>query len=187
METYLRDFYKTLLNIIYVKPGKSLSSRFEKEAKNDFLNWGKTFSIFKKDFNIPMDTFITKDEKKLLHEYSEVRNVIIHNNGLADEKIINNYSNKYQLGESIEITNADIFGYINISNKLIIELEKYYNIEFTTEMRDIFVNQMDEILLSNSFYFKTPKHHGYAFIHKKSDQFKIEYIKQRIIYAFIIR
>jgi hypothetical protein len=121
IEQFLREFYAIWMNLRFVKNEKNLYDKFYKEANNDFLNIGSMKRRFKdlelKDNlgnEIDIKSQLGGDLYSNLNTLLLKRNVIVHNNGLADDMYNSHIdgNNKCKLGKEIPI-NVD-------------EIEKYF-------------------------------------------------------------
>lgn len=118
IECYLRDSYISLLSMKHYTPKVEIRDRISKEIKNDFLNPTKAQQHFKKNLGIDFKELIGENNFHGLEEISALRNVIVHNNGLADLTFLKNpISNRigtYRLGELIVIDESVILNYYEI-------------------------------------------------------------------------
>ncbi|WP_046227487.1 HEPN domain-containing protein [Paenibacillus dauci] len=130
LEVYLRDIYSTLLNMRYVRFRESLIERFYKDAKNDFLNIGKGRRKFKQDLKIDLFELIDTDDIKKINILTSKRNVIVHNNGIADKSFSNSISIDCEIGREIEITKKEVEEYFLTIGTLSSNLNEIYAQEY---------------------------------------------------------
>ncbi|MBQ7745800.1 MAG: hypothetical protein IJT85_09615 [Ruminococcus sp.] len=124
-EVYLREFYADILNTMFVKSAQSLYNKFVTDCKNDFLNPGKTNDRLKKEININYKEIIGKDRYKTLLLLSEYRNVIVHNNGICDNKFINQHP-EVQKHSQITPNIETIFSFFCCMGQSVTLLDKEY-------------------------------------------------------------
>ena len=145
LECYLREFYKTYLNMTIVKRGINQISKFEKECKNDFININKTYDRFRKELGIDLREIIDKEDKTILNELFTYRNVIVHNNAIVDDKFTKSINSTLSLGQEVKVTTAMINNYLKTTKKMInltgTKYEEIYEKECIDELDFLFRNQ----------------------------------------------
>jgi hypothetical protein len=111
-EVYLRDCYAGILNARFVGMNNSLFEKFIKDCKNDFLNPGKANERFQKELGIDIKQLVEKDIFRKLVELAEYRNVIIHNNGICDERFVKAGIGAYHVHDIVYIDIATLQNYL---------------------------------------------------------------------------
>ena len=126
-EVYLREFYADILNLRYVRGNYSLYNKFLRDCKNDFISPGKTFDRFKKELQLNYKSIIGEQNYKALGLLSDYRNVIVHNNGICDDKFISKYPDverHSQILPSLKSLAALIHAVVDSANKLSVIYEQ---------------------------------------------------------------
>lgn len=126
LEVYLRDYYKTYLNMKIIKSGHSEIERFEKDSKNDFMNIDKANERFKKELYIDLKEIIGNKRYNDMKELSAYRNIIVHNNGQCDKKFIRLSIGKYEEQESVIIDVEMLMRYKKTVEDIIVHTGKIY-------------------------------------------------------------
>lgn len=101
-----------------------------KDCKNDFLNTGKGNKRLKDDLSLDLKELVGKERYAILNKLSAYRNVIVHNNGLADNNFLSSYSTEYALGEEVKIDDIDIDSFMKAFTITLVTLMKIYSEEF---------------------------------------------------------
>lgn len=87
LEATLRDFY---INLIYLKYKNYESSYIDdviiRSTNNDFMNIEKANKHYKTGLDVNLKELISEDCWKSLIDLAQIRNTIIHNNGMVDDK-----------------------------------------------------------------------------------------------------
>ncbi|MFA5585718.1 MAG: hypothetical protein WDA02_04135 [Saccharofermentanales bacterium] len=87
MEVILRDFFNSLT---YLKYAYSRHEYFDlianESTRNDFMNISKANKHYKRALDIDLRRLIDTDDWLLLMDMTEIRNILIHNNGYVDNK-----------------------------------------------------------------------------------------------------
>lgn len=116
-ESLMRELYTTLLYLKYRNVKDSfLQSLIEKDVANDFLNVAKANTHFKKALGINLKSELDTEDWKDLIDLVELRNTIVHNDGMADKRF--KKSETYQRvkhminGDLIFVSPEDISRYL---------------------------------------------------------------------------
>lgn len=99
LEVYLREFYADILNSKFIVPNSTLYEKFIRDCKNDFLNPGKTHDRLKKELGIDYKNIVGQNAFKWLNTIADIRNVVVHNNGICDSTFIRKYPDVEQHSE----------------------------------------------------------------------------------------
>lgn len=142
VECYLREYYKTFLNLTIVKSGISKVDKFEKECKNDFINLNKTVDRFKKELNINLKELLSQEDRKTLSNLFAYRNVIVHNNGKVDSKFKDLTKCKEDKGSTIELTDDDIERSLKVAQLLVSKTSELYIDVYETELLEVINDRM---------------------------------------------
>lgn len=150
-ETLMRELYTTLLYLKYgnVKEG-FLQSIIEKDVANDFLNIIKANNHFKKALGINLKLELDPADWQDLIDLVELRNTIVHNDGMADKKF--KKSDTFQRvqhmikGDLIFISPEDISRYLQKTFLVFDILNRKLNEEFESNA---------PILIANSVFNRT--------------------------------
>lgn len=146
LEVFLRDVYTSSLNMKYIKSDESLIERFFKEAKNDFLNLGKTRARFKSELDYDITEKMDKsklDDLNLLFLY---RNVLVHNNGIVDKSFSSQSRLGLKVGSEVEITLDFIENSMLIAVELINNIGEVYLRELEQEVKFSLTSNIMELL-----------------------------------------
>lgn len=121
-EVFLKDNFCILLNIHFVRHGRSLFHRFYSDAKNDFINIGKANKSYRDNLEINLKEELGDDTLKKLNILMQKRNVIVHNLGIADSTFLNQSGIECELRKAVPISFMEIQEYItaleNVESKL---------------------------------------------------------------------
>lgn len=129
IEIYLRDFYITVLNMRYIKNGRTLNDRFKKDCKNDFQNADRANDRFKKELGINLRHTVGNEYYQLFKEFSAYRNVIVHNNGVCDRSFITKRIGNYEIHDNILISSDVLIKFAKQTKKAVdILSEEYHSI-----------------------------------------------------------
>jgi hypothetical protein len=131
IELFLKDTYVLSMDLKYVKPEFTLNRKFSRDAKNDFLNVGKTVSKYKDEFGINLKDILSQKTIDTLTLLMSMRNVIVHNNGTIDLIFRNSLSKevweKYPIATPISITGNDIIEFINTINIVLQKIDAEFD------------------------------------------------------------
>lgn len=111
-EVFLRENFCILLNLRFVRHGKSLFPRFYSEVKNDFINMGKVRKAYKENLGIILNDRLSEDALSKMNLLMQKRNVVVHNLGIADRTFVNQSGIKCKLKREIPISLGEIEEYI---------------------------------------------------------------------------
>ena len=87
LEEFLKDIYLVMMNIKYVHPDQSLTSYFESEVRNDFVNIGKATDRMK-EVDIDLRSIAGVQRWKEIQKAGLIRNIIVHNSSRMDKSFI---------------------------------------------------------------------------------------------------
>jgi len=146
IELYFKEIYILSMDLKYVKPEYSLHSKFNRDVKNDFLNIGKTVSMFKTEFNINIKDILGIDIINKLNYLTLLRNVIVHNNGNVDNifysSIPDDKKKICSKGQPVPISKNEILEFIQTVNIVLSKIEP----EFDRLIRPELQNRISENL-----------------------------------------
>ncbi|GIQ70748.1 hypothetical protein XYCOK13_35720 [Xylanibacillus composti] len=134
VEVYLRDVYSTLLNMRFIRSEESLIERFYSDAKNDFINIGKSKKRFQQELNISLSELIDVDNTKKLNLLMLKRNVIVHNNGITDKVFAASSGIESRIGKKVEITKEEVESYFSIIEIMFNNMNRIYTQEYKDHM-----------------------------------------------------
>lgn len=134
IEIFLKDIFAISMDLLFVKNEHSLFSKFYKESKNDFVNVGKGKEKFNSELNINLDLLLGTEILKELNVIMLKRNVIVHNNGIADKPFTNQAGIKCNLGQPIPISTEDISHYISTVETLVNKIKEEFDISVFPEL-----------------------------------------------------
>lgn len=116
IEVVFRDYFEALMFISNFNRNSHTNNyivkTIKKENANDFMNVEKSNNIYKKAFNINIREKLDKDIWNDLIDIVSLRNMMVHNNGIVDEKFkksatFDRYSDRVT-GNLIRIEDSDI-------------------------------------------------------------------------------
>lgn len=145
LEKTLRDFFTDLSFVIY-KNHNSLyiEELIRKSTGNDFMLWEKANGHYKKALGIDLKQLITKECRNNLTDLANIRNVVVHNNGMIDDKF--KKTTTFQRlsdvisGDLIFITDEMIAKYLGSVLELIGVVETEFNKVYKAEMHSLIAN-----------------------------------------------
>lgn len=148
LEKALRDFYMDIAHIKYRSYGiRYIDLLIQKSTNNDFMNFDKANDHYKKGLNINLKEYISSESRDNLLDLVNLRNVIVHNNGMVDEK----FKNGKTFSRVSDMLEGDLI-FVNehcIAKYLVSVLELIQVVE--TEFDNIFNAKMNQLIAS--FYF----------------------------------
>ena len=151
LEVLLRDFFVSFVYLEYKNSRTNyLDSIIHKTTGNDFMNIEKANNHYKKVLKINLRALITKDCWDSLLDIVQIRNTLIHNNGIMDTKFKNSktFSRISNLinGDLIFLDNQIINGYLKYVLEILSAITKLFDTQYQNQLHS---------LISN-FYFNFP-------------------------------
>ncbi|MBU7025314.1 MAG: hypothetical protein HXS48_00115 [Theionarchaea archaeon] len=134
LEIFLRDIYCIIMNLRFVKENKSLYFKFYSDTRNDFTNFGKSISIYRRDLSIDIRSILTSDERKVMNILVNKRHLIVHNNGIVDKIFLDQTGLDLKVKDPVSIEQEEISDSIKIISKLIKKIAEYYREESFNEL-----------------------------------------------------
>jgi hypothetical protein len=119
IELFFKEMFVIGMDLKFVKNEQSLFSKFYKEAKNEFINIGKIIQKFSSDLKIDLNSILEEDLIRKLNILMLKRNVIVHNNGNADNIFISQSDINCKIGDPIPIENKEIMDYFLIVGTMV--------------------------------------------------------------------
>ncbi len=147
LEVMLRDFYKDMVSLKY-KSFKSvyLNKAIEENTKNDFMNIEKACKHYKRDLDINLKDLVSTNCWDNLIDMVQIRNTVIHNNGMIDERFKNSDSykrlkaNGYINGNLIFVNEDMLLEYRNNIFEMFSKLELIFDDICDTEVPSMIAN-----------------------------------------------
>lgn len=151
LETVVKEYYEQLMKLKLLNISDSTIIKFINESyKNDFQNIERTIYIFRKYLNIDLRQNITSDDFRKLHEIVELRNVFIHNNGIADKRFLDSTKNKDLIrnlnsdkkiigDKYIFLDRKDILSYVEAIINLFSSLDQTFESFFMENIHSVFI------------------------------------------------
>jgi hypothetical protein len=121
LDELMKDTYIAHMNMKYVKDNEDLSSFFEKEGRNDFVNPGKGLSRLE-DAGIDIK-IKTGQYREFLNNIAHLRHIYVHNSGRADKSFIGQTGQNVKLGDRIDVDKKTVTEAIKVVKKIITILE----------------------------------------------------------------
>lgn len=121
LEVLLRSFFETLIHLNYMgKKNDYVANIIRKSTGNDFMHFDKANDHYKKALGINLKEHISADCRLNLIDLVNIRNTLVHNNGMADKKFkeTNTYQRvqRFITGNLIFLTPPDIdFYYLQVA------------------------------------------------------------------------
>lgn len=145
IEVSLREFFVCLVYLTFQNTkNKYFDSIIKKSTGNDFMNIGKANNHYKKALDIDLRNLISCDCWNNLLDIVEIRNTIVHNNGMIDKKFRNTqtYTKIASMieGNLIFLTPQIIQSYFNDVLELITSVTKYYNSLYENTLHSLIAN-----------------------------------------------
>ena len=138
IEVILRDFFNALFYMSYYGVNCDyIKAMLKKYTKNDFMNIEKANNHYKRAFSIDIKSLISSELWNDLIDIVNMRNVIIHNNGMIDSQ--------FKSTKTFERLHKSINGNLLILNQKMIK--HYYNTVSQTAkiLSDIFRKKYNEL------------------------------------------
>lgn len=151
LEVVLRDFF---ISFVYLQYKNSRTDYLDliirRTTGNDFMNIEKANNHYKKALKINLRTLIAKDCWDSLLDITQIRNTLVHNNGLMDTK----FKNSKTFFRISNLINGDL---IFLNNKIINEYLRHL-IEIISAITNLFNIQYQKQLhsLISNYYFNSP-------------------------------
>lgn len=145
LEATLRDFYTNLIYLKYKNYESSyIDDIIERCTNNDFMNIEKANRHYKSGLDVNFKELISDDCWKSLVDLVQIRNTIIHNNGMIDDKFEKS-STFSRIKDSIEgeliFVNTDmICMYLSCVLELFIEIEQVFDKLYREELPSLIAN-----------------------------------------------
>lgn len=170
IEVSLRDFFVCLVYLTFRNSkNKYFDSVIKKSTGNDFMNIRKANNHYKRALNIDLRNLISSDCWNNLLDIVEIRNTIVHNNGMIDTKFRNTptYTKIASIieGNLIFLTPQIIQSYFNDVLELITSVTKHYHSLYENTLHSLIANYYfnSPTLNSNDYTWKSlkdliPKH-----------------------------
>lgn len=145
LEVTLRDFYS---NLIYLKYKNYVSGYIndiiDKSTNNDFMNVEKANIHYKKGLNINLKNLISESCWKSLIDLVQIRNTIVHNNGMIDDKFEKS-SSFPRIKDSVEgklifVDTNMINGYLSNVLELFSKIEQVFDESYKAELPSLIAN-----------------------------------------------
>lgn len=145
LEKTLRDFFMDLSFLKYKNhDAPYIENVIRRSTGNDFMLWEKANDHYKKAFNINFKDIISEECRDNLTDLINIRNVIVHNNGMVDERFMKsptyNRIDNAMCGDLIFITEEMIAKYLGSILELIGAVEIEFNTMFRKEMHGLIAN-----------------------------------------------
>lgn len=151
LEVILRDFFESFIFINYIGSRDSyISKLISKNSGNDFMNIEKANNHYKKALNINLRTCIDNDTWNDLIDLVNIRNMIVHNNGIIDDtfKSKKTFSNvqEYITGDSIYVSEELVKRYFIQVKKIADIIGALFEERYSSKKYDLIAN----------YYFNKP-------------------------------
>ena len=145
IEVCLRDFFQSMIYLKYSNTYSGyINEILQKHIANDFMNVAKANKHLKKGLNIDLHSHLSTDCWNHLIDIVEIRNTLVHNNGMIDKRFIKSPSyariKNYIKGNLIFLDRE--FIQKNLSNviNLISEVNTIFNKSFNTQKHSLIAN-----------------------------------------------
>lgn len=145
LEATLRDFYTNLIYLKYKNYESSyIDDVIEKSTNNDFMNIEKANKHYKTGLDVNLKELISDDCWKSLIDLVQIRNTIIHNNGMVDDKFEKSPSFS-RLKDSVEgklifVDSNMISTYLSCVLELLGEIEQVFDKFYEDELHSLIAN-----------------------------------------------
>lgn len=123
------------------------------------MNIEKANNHYKKAVKINLNTLITKECWESLIDIAQIRNTLVHNNGIMDARFKNSKTflriNKLIEGDLIFLDNKEINKYYNCVNELIFVIANTFNLQYQNKLHSLIANNYFNSapeMISNSNY-----------------------------------
>ncbi|MBP1920167.1 hypothetical protein J2Z34_002665 [Youngiibacter multivorans] len=136
LEVMLRDFFISFVYINYQTQKNSyINNIINKSTGNDFMNIEKANNHYKKALDINLRSIISDDSWNNLLDIVNMRNTIVHNNGLMDEKFKKSptYSRIQKLvsGDLIFLNQDNINHYLKYVTEIVSTIAVLFNEKYS--------------------------------------------------------
>lgn len=145
LEKTLRDFFMDLSLLKYKHHhAPYIDNILKKSSGNDFMLWEKANDHYKKALDINLKEITSEECRKNLTDLVNIRNVIVHNNGMVDERFKTSLT--YQRigdivsGDLIFLTEELIAKYLGSVLELVSAVEAEFNSFFMNEIHGVVAN-----------------------------------------------
>lgn len=137
IETFFREYFNSLIYINNFGINNNfINKMISNYTRNDFMNIDKANEYYKKAFNIDLKKEINQDMWNEMIDIVNLRNMMVHNNGLIDSKfessptyarVKNKITGKFYKLEKEDVDKyfGSVFNVINIVSAIF--LEEYFN------------------------------------------------------------
>ncbi|MGN0142904.1 MAG: hypothetical protein ACI4AD_11805 [Roseburia sp.] len=145
LEKTLRDFYMDIAHIKYRSYGlEYIDVLIEKSTSNDFMNFDKANNHYKKGLNINLKDYVSCECKNNLVDLVNLRNTIIHNNGMIDSRFKKSETflrvSDMVEGNLIFVKKDNINRYLGSVLELINAVEGEFDYIFNSQMNTLIAN-----------------------------------------------
>ena len=145
LEVSLRDFFVSLVYLTYNNSRTDyLKSIIHKTTGNDFMNIEKANNHYKKAVNINLKTLITKESWESLIDIVQIRNTLVHNNGMMDARFKKSKTSfrirKLIKGDLIVLDNKEINKYYKCVSELIFVIANTFNLQYQSKLHSLIAN-----------------------------------------------
>lgn len=162
IEVIFRGYFEALLfiNNLGIK-SEYITSIINKHTGNNFMNIEKANTDYKKAFDLDLKKVVEKDVWNDLIDIVNLRNMMIHNNGMADERLkktatYKRLNDKFS-GKLFKLDSADINKYLKSVTYAVTVISNLYLEQYYTKRNTVIAN----------YYFNIDKTKN-----KISDEFK---------------
>lgn len=136
LEVMLRDFFISFVYIKYQTQQNSfINNIINKSTGNDFMNIEKANNHYKKALNINLRSVISDDCWSNLLDIVNMRNTIVHNNGMMDEKFKKsptyNRIKKIVSGNLIFLNQDNINHYLKYVTEIVSTITVFFNEKYS--------------------------------------------------------
>jgi len=145
LEATLRNLYTEMIYIKYKNFKSSyIGDIIEKSTSNDFMNVEKANKHYKSGLNINLKEMISLECWNSLIDLVQIRNTVVHNNGMIDEKFTKSKSFiriKSNIdGNLIFINSNMITNYLSNVLELIYSIKNEFDLMYNSEMPSLIAN-----------------------------------------------
>lgn len=139
LEKMLRDFFIDLVFLKYKNHNSNyIREVVKKNTSNDFMLFDKANMHYKKGAGVDLKQCVSAGCREKLIDLANIRNTIVHNNGMVDEKF--KTSNTYQRivdkisGKLIFVDEAQISEYLKALLELTSAIESHFDKTYRNEL-----------------------------------------------------
>jgi len=145
LEVLLRDFFVSFVYLNYNNSRSDyLNSTIHKTIGNDFMNIEKANNHYKKAIKLDLRTLITNECWESLIDVVQIRNTLVHNNGMIDTRFKNSKTflriNNLIKGDLIFLDSEIIHSYFNYLNELLSAITNTFSIQYQNELHSLIAN-----------------------------------------------